>query len=156
RDPGISRGMNTLIANTIFSRRYGYIEPYTGFRMLADLPQSNSDYGASNDLKGSLQNRPPLIGTFTVGMEVFPWENREEFKRLVLDFKVRGSYHSPGRDYSELFDALGSSSASSLRAPNPSAYKAGPDGFTSVADPAAAKVYFTGITDQQAFGSFGA
>ena len=157
RDPGISRGMHSVIANTVFSRRYGYVEPYMGFRMHVDIPQSNSDFGATNDLKGSLLNRPPIIGTFTVGMEVLPWENREAFQRVALDFKIRGSYHSPGRDYSELFDALGSSSANSLRAPNPGAYRAGPEGaFTSVADPTAAKVYFTGITDQQAFGSFGA
>lgn len=156
RDPGISRGMNSLILNTVFSRRYGYVEPYTGFRMLVDLPQSNSDFGATSDIKGTLLNRPPMIGTVTVGMEVFPWENRESFQRIGLDFKLRGSYHSPGRDYSELFDALGSSQAKSLRNPNPGAYKAGPDGFTSVADPNAAKVYFAGITDQQAFGSFGA
>jgi hypothetical protein len=88
-------------------------------------------------------------------MEIYPWENREAFQRVVIDVKVRGSYSSPGRDYSELFDALGSSQAPSLRNPNPSAYRAGADGFTSVADPNATKVYFTGITDQQAFGSFG-
>ncbi len=156
RDPGISRGMHTIIARTVFSRRIGYIEPYTGFQALVDLPQSNSDFGATSDLRGSLLNRPPIIGTFTVGMEIFPWENREELKRVALDFKVRGSYHSPGRDYSELFDALGSSQAKTLRNANPGAYKAGADGFTSVADPAAAKVFFNGITDQQAFGSFGA
>jgi hypothetical protein len=156
RDPGISRGMHTLVANTVFSRRYGYVEPYAGFRMLVDLPQSNSDFGATSDIRGTLLNRPPIIGTFTVGMEVFPWENREQFQRVAVDLKVRGSYHSPGRDYSELFDALGSSQAASLRNPNPSAYKAGPDGFTSVVDPSAAKVSFTGITDQQAFGSVGA
>lgn len=156
RDPGISRGMHSLIAKTVFSRRYGYVEPYSGFQMLIDLPQSNSDFGATSDIRGTLLNRPPIIGTFTVGMEVFPYENREAFQRLALDFKFRGSYHSPGRDYSELFDALGSSQASSLRNPNPSAYKAGPDGFTSIVDPAAASVSFTGITDQQAFGSFGA
>ncbi len=157
REPGISRGMHSVIVHTVFARRYGYIEPYTGFRMHVDIPQSNSDFGASKDVRGTLMNRPPIIGTFTVGMEVYPWENREAFQRVALDFKVRGSYHSPGRDYSELFDALGSSSANSLRSPNPSAYKAGPDGsFSSIADPNAAKVFFTGITDQQAFGSFGA
>jgi hypothetical protein len=156
REPGISRGMNTIIGKTVFSRRYGYVEPYSGFQVLVDLPQSNSDFGATKDLKGNLLNRPPMIGTFTIGMEVFPWENREAFQRLALDFRMRGSYHSPGRDYSELFDALGSSTASSLRSPNPGAYKAGPDGFTSIADPNAAKVFFSGITDQQAFGSFGA
>jgi len=113
RDPGISRGMNAIIANTVFSRRIGYVEPYSGFRFQAELPQSNSDFGATSDLKGTLLNRPPLVGTFTVGMEIFPWENREAFQRVVIDLRLRGSYHSPGRDYSELYDALGSSQASS-------------------------------------------
>jgi hypothetical protein len=155
RDPGISRGMDALIARTIFSRRFGYVEPYTGFMLQVEFPQDNSDFGATNNLRGALLNAPPRVGEFTVGMEIFPYENREAFQRVVVDVKVHGSYSSPGRDYSELFDALGSSSAKSLRNPNPSAYKAGPDGFTSVADPNAGKVYFTGITDQQAFGSFG-
>ena len=156
RNPGISRGMHALIVHSVLSRRYGYVEPYFGFRMHVDLPQSNSDFGATNDVRGSLLNRPPIVGTFTVGMEVFPFENREKFQRLGLDMKLRGSYHSPGRDYSELFDALGSSTAASLRNPNPVAYRAGPDGSSTVADPTAARVFFTGITDQHAFGSFGA
>jgi hypothetical protein len=155
RDPGISRGMDAILARTVFSRRYGYVEPYSGFEMKVEFPQSNSDFGATNNLKGTLLNRPPSVGAFTVGMEIFPYENREAFQRVVIDVKVRGAYNSPGRDYSELFDALGSSQAATLRNPNPSAYKSGPDGFTSVPDPAASKVYFTGITDQQAFGSFG-
>ncbi len=156
RDPGISRGMNSVGIHTIFSRRFGYIEPYTGFGLRLDFPQSNSDFGATSDLRGTLLNRPPAQGTFTVGMEVFPWENRERFQRVGIDAKLRGTYHSPGREYSELFDALGSSQARSLRQPNPGGYRAGADGLASVVDPAAAKVYFTGITDQHAFGSFGA
>lgn len=155
RDPGVSRGMNTIVFKSISSRRIGYIEPYTGIDMLIDLPQGNSDFGATNDLHGSLLNHPPIVGRFMVGMEIYPWEVHEEWKRLVLDFKVRAGYHSPGRDYSELFDALGSSQARTLRNANPGGYKAGPDGFTSVADPAQGKVYFTGITDQQAFGELG-
>jgi hypothetical protein len=156
RDPGISRGMTTLAVHTIFARRFGYIEPYLGFRVSADLPQSNSDFGATSDVRGTLLSRPPVLGTFTVGTEVFPFENREAFQRLGFDFKVRGTYHSPGRDYTELFDALGSSQARSLRDPNPGAYRAASDGsFASVADPNAPKVFFSGITDQQAYGSFG-
>jgi hypothetical protein len=154
RDPGISRGMTGLGLHTVFSRRYGYIEPYAGFDVRLELPQSNSDFGATSDFKGSLLNRPPTIGTVMMGLEVFPWERREQFQRLALDFKVKGRYHSPGRDYSELFDALGSSQARSLRSANPAAYRAGPDGSTSIADPGSSQVFFTGITDQQAFGSF--
>ena len=153
RDPGMSRGMTTLAFHTIFSRRAGYVEPYLGLRMQVELPQSNSDFGATSDVKGTLLSRPPLLGTLTVGTEVFPYENREAFQRLALDFKLRGTYHSPGRDYSELFDALGSSQARSLRDPNPGAFRG--DGFSSVADPTAPKVFFAGITDQHAYGSFG-
>src|SRR5262249_26173252 len=56
---------------------------------------------------------------------------------------------------SELFDALGTSQAKSLRDANPASYHLANDGVTSVADPAT-KVFFTGITDQQAYGSVGA
>jgi hypothetical protein len=153
-DPGISRGMNAIVAHTVFSRRYGYVEPYSGFRFLAEFPQSNSDFGATNDLKGALVNHPPLQGTFLMGLEVIPWEHREQFQRIIGDLRFSGTYVSPGREYTELFDALGSSPAQSLRAPNPGAYRYGPDGHTSVADPSAAPVFFTGITDQQAYGSF--
>jgi len=155
RDPGISRGMNTVSAHTVFSRRFGYVEPYSGLWFLADFPQSNSDYGATDTFQGSVVNHPPLVGTFSMGMEVIPWEHREQFQRLVADFRLSGTYHSAGREYSELFDALGSSQAPSLRSANPGAYTAGPNG-TSVADPTAEKVYFTGITDQQAYTSVAA
>jgi hypothetical protein len=155
RDPGISRGMNTFLVRTIVQRRFGYVEPYVGFLGQAEVPQSNSDYGRTNGAKGVLLSTPPVVGTITMGVEVHPYENTERGQRFSLDFKVRGSYHSPGRDYSELFDALGSSQARTLRSGNPAGYRAGPDGTSSVADATASTVYFTGITDQQAFGSFG-
>lgn len=153
RDPGISRGMHALVAQTILSRRWGYVEPYFGFKALVEFPQSNSDFGRTNDFRGSLLNRPPVVGTFTIGTEIFPFERREQFRRLSVDVRAHASYHSPGRDYSELFDALGSSSAPSLRNPNPGGYRA--EGNASVVDPGAPKVYFSGVTDQQAFGVFG-
>jgi hypothetical protein len=160
RDPGISRGMNAVQAHTVFSKRYGYVEPYTGFWFLAEFAQNRGDFGATNNLQGALVNHPPLLGTFGLGVEVIPYEHREAFQRFLADFRVTGTYHSPGREYSELFDALGTSQAPSLRNPNPGAYKANPDTTAgapaSVVDPQAQKVYFTGITDQQAYGSLGA
>jgi hypothetical protein len=152
-DPGISRGMNAIAAHTVFSRRYGYVEPYSGFRFLAEFPQSNSDFGASSDLKGSLVNHPPYQGTFMMGLEIIPWEHKEQFQRLVADLRFSGTYYSPGREYTELFDALGTSNASTLRTPNFSAYHYDNSG-KSVGDPASQNVFFSGITDQQAYGSF--
>jgi len=161
RDPGLSRGMDTIAAHTVFSRRFGYVEPYWGLWFLADFPQSNTDYGATDTFQGSVVNHPPLVGTYSMGMEVIPWEHREQFQRFVADFRLSGIYHTAGREYSELFDALGSSYAPSLTSANPGGYHANPNAATagaapSVADPTQQKVYFTGITDTQAYTSVAA
>ena len=153
RDPGISRGMWGLEAHTMISRRFGYVEPYTGLAFLAEFPQERGDFGANSNLRGALLNHPPLVGTLTIGMEVVPWEHRENYQRLVADFRVQGTYHSEGREYSELYDALGSTTARTLSSPNPATYTDGPNG-SSIADPSSTRVWFNGITDQKAYGSF--
>lgn len=152
REPGISRGTNALVLHTVASKRWGSLEPYAGFRLLAEFPQGSSDFRATPDVRGVLLNRPPIVATFSGGLEVIPWENREQFQRMLADFRLEGSYHSPGREYTELFDALGSSSAPSLRSANPASYHIGADN-RSVPDPSSSRVYFNGITDQQGFGS---
>jgi hypothetical protein len=155
RDAGISRGMHSIIAKTIWSRRFGYVEPYSGFWAQAEFPTDGSDFGKWNPAT-NLARTPPLLGSFALGLEVVPYEHREQFQRLSADFRFKGTYHSPGRDYSELFDALGSSPVASLRTPNPAGYMANPTGGppASIVDPRSEKVYFTGVTEQQAFGSF--
>ncbi len=153
RDPGISKGFYSLIGKTIWSRRFGYVEPYSGFWVQADFPNSESDFGKWNP-QNNLERTPPLQGSFGLGLEVVPYEHREEFQRLSADFRLKGTYRSPGRDYSEIFDALGSSASTSLRSPNPSQYVAGGGANMSVADQNSEQVYFTGITEAQAYGSF--
>ena len=160
RDPGVSRGVTGLEVHTYLSKRIKYIEPYGGVKALFEFQNDSSDYGQT-DLKGSLVNHPPLVGTMILGMAVIPWEIRDAFQRVTLDFRFEGSYYTEGRDYSELFDALGSSDARSLRRPNFSEYKANPDPATnpngtnpSVVNEASGKVYFTGLTDVQQHGAY--
>ncbi len=107
----------------MMSKRIKYVEPYGGFAALFEFQQDSSDYGIT-DLQGSLVNHPPFVGTMILGMMVIPWENREKFGRLTFDLRFMGQYHSEGRDYSELFDALGSSDAASLRNPQWAGYMA--------------------------------
>jgi len=161
RSAGVSRGTTAVEAHTYLSRRVKYIEPYGGLRALVEFQNSSSDYG-STALKGVLANHPPLRGTFLFGLNVIPWEIREQFQRVTLDFRFTGTYVSEGRDYSELFDALGSSDAPSLRVPNYAEFQQNPnctastpcDQAASVVNPKSEKVYFTGITDVQAHGSY--
>src|SRR5690606_348368 len=99
------------------SRRIKYIEPYTGVSALFEFQGKNTAYGPFN-LEGSLVNHPPIRGTVIAGLTVIPWEQPENYRRISIDFRAQGTYVSEGRDYSELFDALGSSDARSLRNPN--------------------------------------
>jgi hypothetical protein len=155
RKPGVSRGTTGLELHTFISRRVKYIEPYGGFRALFEFQNDSSDYGAT-DVKGSLVNHPPLRGTMIFGLNVIPYEIREQFQRLAFDFRFAGTYVSEGRDYSELFDALGTSDAASLRYPNFAEYQAGTvDGRPgSVVNPNSQKVYFAGLTDVQQHGVY--
>ncbi len=158
RKPGVSRGTTGLAFHTYVSRRVKYIEPYGGFDVLFEFPNADSDYNQT-DLKGSLVNHPPLRGSMIVGISVMPWEIRNAFQRLTIDGRFTGTYVSEGRDYSELFDALGSSDAPSLRSPQFSDYQANPIAsaagtYPSVVDPNSQKVYFTGLTDVQQHGEY--
>jgi len=130
-----------------------YIEPYGGFRALIEFQNDKSDYGAT-DLKGSLVNHPPLRGTMIFGLNVIPYEVREAFQRLAFDLRFTGTYVSEGRDYSELFDALGTSDASSLRYPQFAEYQQGATPGSSVVNPNSQPVYFTGLTDVQQHGVY--
>ena len=157
REPGVSRGTTALEVHTYLSKRIKYIEPYGGFHALFEFQNDSSDYG-STDLKGSLVNHPPLRGGFVLGLQVTPWEVRDQYQRFAIDFRFNGEYVSEGRDYSELFDALGSSDARTLRYPNFASFQAAPPGtpanFPSVVNPGSQKVYFTGLTDVQQHGRY--
>ncbi len=85
---------------------------------------------------------------------MIPWERREQFQRLVGGLRVAGTYHSPGREYTELFDALGSSNGGSLTTLNPAGYANNAQGSSApIPNSVTPGIPFTGITDQQAFGS---
>ncbi len=162
-DPGVSRGTTALEAHTYVSRRVKYIEPYSGVSALIEFPTGSSDFGLT-DLQGSLVNHPPLRGSMVLGVSVIPWEVVEKFQRVAFDLRFVGTYVSEGRDYSELFDALGSSDAASLRNPQFADYQANlldpndPDSVDpdvpSVVNPNSQKVYFNGLTDVQQHGEY--
>jgi hypothetical protein len=163
REPGVTRGTIALSGRTLLSKRMKYLEPYGGFEATIELPQGSSDYGVT-DLQASLVNHPPLVGGMILGVMIIPWENREKHGRLTFDLRLDGQYRSEGRDYSELFDALGSSDAPSLRNPQWARFEHNPDFESapcsgdpkcrSVVDTGSQKTYFTGLTDVAAHGSY--
>ena len=155
RAPGVSRGTTGLELHSYISKRIKYIEPYGGFRLLFEFPNSGSDYGLT-DLRGNLVNHPPLQGTVITGLSIIPYEVRSDYQRLTIDLRLEATYRSEGRDYNELFDALGSSNSHSLRMPNYTGYLPAlnqPPGSTttSLIDTTSQRVYLSGLMDTQQY-----
>ncbi len=80
RDPGVSRGTIGLEVHTFLSKRIKYVEPYGGFKALFEFQQESSDYGLT-DLKTSLVNHPPLVGTVMLGADDHPLGEPREVHR---------------------------------------------------------------------------
>lgn len=149
--PGISRGLHGIFFQTMISRRVGYIEPYGGLEVLAEFPERSAPFRYFDTPYGLLANFPPITGTFTLGTEVIPWENRESWQRLTIDLRVRGAYHSQGRDYSPLYDALGTSTSRPLAQPGCPSNVRNADGSCQPGR----EVYFDGTTSTASYATLG-
>jgi hypothetical protein len=145
---GVGRGMNALRIETRSSWRYEVVEPYAGLAFQIEWPgYSNSNFIPQGDLQGYINELPPIMGRFTLGMAIIPFEDREHFQRFTIDVRLNGEYLSEGHDYSPLFDALGSSANAHLSTLSRSC--AGPDCAPGGTIP------FYGLTDTQSRGRFG-
>src|SRR5688572_2948708 len=125
RKPGVGRGTTGIAVHASASRRYRFVEPYVGAQALFELPAGGSDFAETTGPRVS--PRMPVRGSFSAGVELMPWELVERFQRFSVDARFTGSHVTRGLDYSELFDAFGSSPAASLRQPNYSGFRTNPD-----------------------------
>lgn len=106
-----SRGTWAMEAETRFSYRYRYLEPYAGFAWGREFVAAAGErnYRPAGRLTGDLYSDPPAYLRWTAGLAVIPWEARHRFQRLTVDTRLSAQWVSRGRQYSPLFDVLGSS-----------------------------------------------
>ncbi|MBI5485875.1 MAG: hypothetical protein HY905_00940 [Deltaproteobacteria bacterium] len=106
---GESRGLTEIRLGMALSRRFQYIEPFGGLFALVGIPKNDTYHHFDNPVDGQINTMPPVEGTLMFGMDIIPWENLERFQKLWIGLEISGTFHSEGRTFSELFDALGSS-----------------------------------------------
>ncbi|MCA9574654.1 MAG: hypothetical protein R3B40_32365 [Polyangiales bacterium] len=154
-DCGVSDGTHALTFETRMSHRFRYAEPYGGAGFTAQFRgRAAGAFAPGGDLPGYRHVNPPLIGEFVAGMALIPWEHRGKWQRLTLDVRLNAQWVAQGRDYSPLFDALGTSMDPTLA--NPSCEGAPADALDCTGDPGGLRlVPFTGLTDVQAHGRLG-
>ena len=186
-DPGVSRGNLSIRGGTKLGKRFKYINPYFGFEFLFEFPQRDAPYPFNNEavFDGQVNLKPPMKGFFTFGLEIIPYEAPAKQQKFFIDLRFIGGYISEGRDYSPLFDALGTTQDPSLNffegEPNFWQSKVGAADFASqwngwygdrqplTWDPATGRYMdshgqpydpysqetWTGLTDQENYGTFG-
>jgi hypothetical protein len=110
---GLARGTAAIAFKTSVSRRVHYVEPYGMLDGVVEVPLPGSLFDEAALGETTL---PPLRGALSAGLVAIPWENREKFSRINADMRLSAMVRSEGLDYSEVFDAIGSSDAPSLRA----------------------------------------
>ena len=57
--------------------------------------------------KGQTGYKPPYEAAFTLGAELVAAEDRKDNQRLAFDLRADMRYRGPGRDYTQVTDALG-------------------------------------------------
>ena len=147
-DAGETRGTNGLRIETRASWRSGYVEPYAGLLFGIEWPAiAESFFLPAGNIRGFINQQPPIVGELTGGIAIHPWENRAAYQRFSIDFRFQGRYTSEGHGYSPLFDALGTSQNRYLTEPNLEG--------TPTAGADLRQVPFFGLTDSAPYASLG-
>ncbi len=97
--PGpVADGAHQFHFSVAMSKRFLILDPY--FVVDYTLPLAASNPGSLTGFQ------PRHRGGFTVGTELVPYENVELEQKFSINVAAFARYFSPGRDYSELSDAL--------------------------------------------------
>lgn len=111
KNAGVSRGNLGIRGGSKIGKRFKYINPYFGFEFLFEFPKREAPYPFNNAVvyDGQVNLKPPMRGFMHFGLEVIPYEVPAKQQKFFVDLRFIGGYVSEGRDYSILFDALGTS-----------------------------------------------
>jgi hypothetical protein len=115
---GINRGTARASLASRWSYRWRWIEPYFGLRYAVEWATAASErFAPHGNVREYVDTTPPSVAETTLGAAFVVWEDRRRFQRLAIDLRGSVAYVSAGRDYSVLFDALGTSRDAQLSEP---------------------------------------
>ncbi len=126
-NPGtVGDGMHRLTFGTALSKRLGnfgligidphmsrrgYLDPYMEFSYTMPLANRSGKSKARRDNVKSDSNTfgrlPSQIFNMKAGVEIVPYEDLRQNRKVSLDLGLRTTLHTEGRNYSELTDPLG-------------------------------------------------
>jgi hypothetical protein len=153
----VSEGVHRLLARTVISHRFRWIDPYLGFWYIYPVARGDSlfqQYSPSQKVSNPMQQ-----GGSVFGFEAVPFERPRSEYKFAIDFRGRIEGHFQGRGYSEAWELL--AAAPPLACVNLPGANPNPAAYNPACDPAQVKnAYqgqpFTGITTIASYATLGA
>jgi len=115
---GVNRGTAAITVESRWSYRLRWLEPFLGLRYRHEWATAAADNFAPHaDVRGYRSTSLPSVQELTLGAALLTWEDRARYQRLSVELSGMAAYVSAGRDYSVLYDALGTSQDPQLATP---------------------------------------
>lgn len=109
---GVGRGVHELQFSIASSKRFRYLEPYTGVRYILPIA---SDISLFQDrAPGQTLTQPGQRAEVVFGNEFIPYEDKDLGNKFVIDLGLHFAFTAEGRDYNLMFDGLAQSYCNGL------------------------------------------
>jgi hypothetical protein len=123
KNTGVGLGYHQFILSTLFSRRFGPLEPYSGAWVVLPVLTQGSPFSAPG-VSGGAQKR---LG-FETGLEATLWHDQQAHHRVAYELRGQAELRLDGLEQSPLWEALSGDSRCST---NPTNYCRHPAGAAS-------------------------
>jgi len=156
----VGLGYHQMIWSTWISRRFRHFDPFFGASYMLPIRTNGSIF---QDLGGGQTAvNPQQQANAVIGVEVIAWEDAPHQQRVTIEARAHMTEYFAGRNYSELWEPLSASSACKAGSTDLTGCRQSLDVVTQsqvingVTQPAMTRaVPFPGVTDIEAYGSFG-
>ena len=150
---GVGLGYHQLIWSTWVSKRFRYFDPYFGASYMLPIRTNGSIYQDQGG--GQTSVNPQQFATVIIGVEQIAWENPSGDQRVTVELQAHAAEHFAGRGTSELWEPLSGHPGCTLMGGTVTeTCRTSLDVTTDAMGTQHASPY-AGVTDIDAYGSFG-
>jgi len=150
---GVGLGYHQLLWSTWVSKRFRHFDPYFGASYMLPIRTNGSIY---QDLGGGQTSvNPQQLAMVMIGVEHIAWENSSGDQRVTVELQAHAAEHFAGRGASELWEPLSGHPGCTLTGGTATEHcRTSLDVTTDAMGNQHASPY-PGVTDIDAYGSFG-
>jgi hypothetical protein len=152
---GVGLGYHQLIWSSWVSKRFRHFDPYFGASYMLPIRTNGSIYQDQGG--GQTSVNPQQFATVIIGVEQIAWENPSGDQRVTIELQAHAAEHFAGRGTSQLWEPLSGHPGCTLPGTGGTATETCRESLDVTTDASGNPhaTPYTGVTDIDAYGSFG-